>query len=80
VGSVRQEEQVLENLARAHSAGALVVHTLVDESLRDLLLLKAEQLGVATVDLTGPLFDWLTPMLVNGGQPSQAVPPAYRQY
>lgn len=76
IGSVRQEEQVLDTLVQAQSAGALVVHTLVEKSLRDLLLQKAEQLGVATVDLTGPLFDWLTQVL---DQQPVSRPGLYRQ-
>jgi hypothetical protein len=56
VGSVRQAEQVLDTLARAHSAGALVVHTLVEQPLRDLLLQQA-RIRIKAMDLTGPLFD-----------------------
>ncbi len=63
MGSIRQKEQVLEMLAQAQSVGALVVHTLVEKPLRDLLSRQAKKLGVATVDLTGPLFDWLTSSL-----------------
>jgi regulator of PEP synthase PpsR (kinase-PPPase family) len=76
VGSVRHAEQVLETLAQARSAGALVVHTLVEQPLRDLLIEQAQTLGVPTVDLTGPMFDWLTPFL---GQQPVGRPGLYRQ-
>jgi len=76
VGSVRQAGQVLDTLAQAQSVGALVVHTLVDKPLRDLLLQQAQNLGVATVDLTGSLIDWLTSAL---GQQPVSLPGLYRQ-
>jgi regulator of PEP synthase PpsR (kinase-PPPase family) len=76
VGSVRQAEQVHDALAQAQSEEALVVHTLVVKPLRDLLLDQAQHLGVTTVDLTGPLFDWLT--LTLGQQPAGR-PGLYRQ-
>jgi hypothetical protein len=76
VGSVRREEQVLEALAQAQSEAALVVHTLVEQPLRDFLVQHAQHLGVTTLDMTGPLFDWLTPAL---GQPPVGRPGLYRQ-
>lgn len=76
IGSVRQGEDVLETLAKAQADRALVVHTLVEQPLRALLKQLAEEMGVKTVDLSGPLFDWLTPAL---GQPPLGRPGLYRQ-
>ena len=76
VGSVRQEAQVLETLLQAQTLGALVVHTFVEQPLRDLVTQQAALLGVTAVDLTGPLFAWLTPTL---GQPPVGRPGLYRQ-
>ncbi len=76
VGSVRQAEQVLETLTLAQAQGGLVVHTLVEKPLRDLLMHEAYSRGVRAVDLTGPLFDWLTPVL---GQQPLGRPGMYRQ-
>jgi [pyruvate, water dikinase]-phosphate phosphotransferase / [pyruvate, water dikinase] kinase len=76
LGSVRQRSQVLEALARAQAANGLIVHTLVDTPLRQVLLEEAGRLGVPTADLTGPLIGWLS--LALGRQPVGR-PGLYRQ-
>lgn len=63
VGSVRQPEQILDALAQAQSTGGLVVHTLVEAPLRNLLIQEALRLGVTAVDLMGPLLQWLSQAL-----------------
>jgi regulator of PEP synthase PpsR (kinase-PPPase family) len=76
VSNVRQAEQVLEPLRQAQQMGALVVHTLVEKKLRDLLMEQAQALGVPAIDLFSPLFEWLTPTL--GVQPVET-PGLYRK-
>jgi hypothetical protein len=76
VSNVRQAEQVLEPLRQAQQAGALVVHTLVDQKLRSLLAEQAQRLGVPAIDLFSPLFAWLTPAL---GVPPVETPGLYRK-
>lgn len=76
VSNVRQAEQVLEPLHQAKAQGALVVHTLVDQKLRSLLVEQAQALSVPAIDLFSPLFDWLTPTL---GMPPVETPGLYRK-
>ena len=57
---VRSSEQLEDALERAASAGALVIHTLVDAELRQILDDRAEALGVTTVDLFGRLMQCLS--------------------
>ncbi len=54
-GDIRHESQVRRILERARETGALVVFTLVHEPLARVLQDLAKSLGVATVDLLGPL-------------------------
>ncbi len=54
-GEIRHESQVRRILERASRAGALVVYTLVHESLAQALQGRAVALGVPTRDLLGPL-------------------------
>lgn len=55
VSSVRHESQVRRVIEQAAEASGLVVFSLVDKPIADLLLQEAERRGVATVDLLGPL-------------------------
>jgi regulator of PEP synthase PpsR (kinase-PPPase family) len=75
-GNVRQREQVLDALRQAQQIGALVVHTLMESPLRQLLLDEARRMDVQTVDLTSPLIGWLSQAL---GQPPLGRPGLYRQ-
>ncbi|MFZ6030239.1 MAG: pyruvate, water dikinase regulatory protein [Chloroflexota bacterium] len=59
-GNLRQRQQMIDVVAEAHKAGALIVHTLVEAPLRMILLDEAAHLGVQTMDLTSPLIDWLS--------------------
>jgi regulator of PEP synthase PpsR (kinase-PPPase family) len=54
-GGVRRTSQVDRIVPLATEAGALVVFTLVDKRLAQALLDQCADLGVATVDLLGPL-------------------------
>lgn len=75
IGNIRQPEQVMQALEQGKAAGGLVVHTLVDRTLRELAEREAARLGVASIDLMGPLIDWLSAAL--GQQPLQQ-PGKYR--
>ena len=76
VGNIREGQEISLALARAKQAGGLVVHTLVNVALRKQLVAEAEALGVPTMDLMGPLIDWLT---VRLGQKPLQQPGKYRQ-
>ncbi|RPI83385.1 MAG: kinase/pyrophosphorylase [Chloroflexi bacterium] len=60
VGNVRQQEQIAEVLLQAQQAGALVIHTLVDPLLQEHLLHTSRRLGVLTIDLMGPILEWVS--------------------
>jgi len=55
VGSVRHESQVRRVIEQAAEVSGLVVFSVVDKPIADLLLREAERHGVATVDLLGPM-------------------------
>lgn len=76
IGNVRQPEQVREALRQAHEAGALVVHTLVDVGLQQLLVTEAAQMGVRAVDVMGPILEWVSGEI---GRPPAGQPGLYRQ-
>lgn len=75
-GNIRQADQLEEIIPRAVEQKALLVHTLVDESLRLQLQTLAAQAGLACIDLMGPLSDWLSQQL---GQPPLQQPGRYRR-
>jgi regulator of PEP synthase PpsR (kinase-PPPase family) len=54
-GGIRHEAELRRVMARASEAGALVVFSLVEGSIVSALQQEAERLGVASVDLLGPL-------------------------
>lgn len=76
MGNLRDSDQVRRALLQAQGAGGLVMYTLVDERLRRQLVEDARGLGVKTIDLMGPLIDWLTVAL---GQKPLQEPGRYRQ-
>jgi len=59
IGSVRQREQVLEAVLKAQQENGLLVYTLVETPLRQVLLEEARRLNVQTVDLISPIMNWL---------------------
>ncbi len=63
VGNIRQPEQVSRALTQARKANALVIHTLVDDRLRRQLVEETEAMGIATIDLMGPLIGWISEAL-----------------
>lgn len=76
VGNIRHPEQITQAIEQAKKEDSLVVHTLVDLELRSQLAREARERGVATVDLMGPLIDWLSAAL---GRPPLQEPGKYRQ-
>jgi [pyruvate, water dikinase]-phosphate phosphotransferase / [pyruvate, water dikinase] kinase len=77
VGNVRKKEQIAEVLRLAQSNDALIVYTLVDTQLQDYLLRESRQLQVQTIDLMGPLMDWVTQKVETA---PKAQPGLYRQF
>lgn len=76
VPDVRTDVQLQDVVAQAAAQGGLIVHTLVDSSLRARLGSLARARGVATVDLIGPLLDEMARLL--GQQPVEQ-PGLYRK-
>lgn len=57
VGNVRQLDQIEAVVASAGESGGLIVHTLVEERLRNALTGLAQDRGVKAIDLMGSLVD-----------------------
>lgn len=53
--NIRTESQVLPIVAEAAKSNSIIVFTLVSDPLRNILLGRAEEAGVMTVDVLGPL-------------------------
>lgn len=60
---VRTAEALREIIHKAAEAGALIVHTLISEELRMVVLKECRERNVASVDLLGPLLARLEEML-----------------
>lgn len=60
---VRTADQLLAIIRLAASENAIIVHTLVSEELRLLVLSKCREANVTSVDLIGPLLSRLSEML-----------------
>ena len=73
---VRSREKIEEIAARAAQDGGLVVHTMVNEQLRQVLGKELNQLGIPAVDLMGELIGQFSQML---GKPPSGIPGLYRQ-
>jgi [pyruvate, water dikinase]-phosphate phosphotransferase / [pyruvate, water dikinase] kinase len=76
ISNVRFESQIKEAVERAGAINATLVHTLVDEELRDCLTNLAAQRGVEAYDLMGPLLVHLMTVL---GQAPAGQPGLYRK-
>lgn len=63
VPQVRERQQLEDVVARAAASRGILVHTLVDASLRRELIRLAQANQIAEVDLLGPLLDQLTQSL-----------------
>lgn len=71
IGNVRQRREIEGAVERAARSGALLVHTLVDEQLRELLVALADEQQVEQIDLMGDLLERLSERLgvLPAGQP-----------
>ncbi len=76
-GRVRSPEQVRAIMEEAAREGGFVVHTLVSQSLRDLVLSLGRSLNVGTIDLMGPLLARLAELL---DVPPRAEPGLYTPF
>lgn len=76
VPHVRRVDQVEDVIQQAILTQGVIVHTLVDDRLRDILIHKAKEQSVVTIDLMGPLLTHLTQEL---GQAPIVHPGLYRQ-
>jgi [pyruvate, water dikinase]-phosphate phosphotransferase / [pyruvate, water dikinase] kinase len=76
VGNVRSTEQIEKIVEQAVESSGTIVHTMVDERLRDMLTGMAHDRNVPEVDLMGPLLKSLSSVL--GRQPS-GTPGLYRK-
>ena len=73
---VRTEQQLVEIIRRAAAENAIIVHTLISEELRLIVLSHCREVNVLSVDLIGPLLSRLSEMLhaVPLGQPGMLRP------
>jgi [pyruvate, water dikinase]-phosphate phosphotransferase / [pyruvate, water dikinase] kinase len=62
---IRSKEQIRHLVMEAQKASAFIVHTLVTDKLRELLLKSARIHNVETIDLMGPLLDRLSDHLAT---------------
>jgi regulator of PEP synthase PpsR (kinase-PPPase family) len=62
-GGVRRSEQVRQIAEEAQAADGIIVHTLVSDELRQLMLEEGRRRGITTIDLMGPLLARLTSLL-----------------
>ncbi len=63
IGDVHRIEQIKDIVNQAENTGGTIVHTMVDDKLRNSLINLSEQAGVVSIDLMGPLFSRLTDLL-----------------
>ncbi|PWH16192.1 MAG: phosphoenolpyruvate synthase regulatory protein [Anaerolineae bacterium] len=62
IGEIRTKEQVYQILAEAAKYKGIIVHTLVSEELRHLMVTEGRLLDVTTIDIMGPLLVRLSEM------------------
>jgi regulator of PEP synthase PpsR (kinase-PPPase family) len=66
---VLTQKEVKDIVAKARKSGAFIVHTLVKDSLRELILRESHSNNVETIDLMGPLLTRLSSQFIH--EPSQ---------
>ncbi len=66
---VREQPEIKKIVARARKSKALIVHTLVTDSLRELIIRESHNNNVETIDLMGPLLTRLSGKFIH--EPSQ---------
>ena len=62
IGEIRTKEQVCQIIAEAARHGGIIVHTLVSEELRHLMVTEGRLMDVTTIDIMGPLLVRLSEM------------------
>lgn len=62
---VRTKQQVEHAVTEASAVGAFIVHTLVSNELRELMITTGRSQNVETIDLMGPLLGRLSEKLMN---------------
>lgn len=62
IGEIRTKEQVCQIIAEAARHGGIIVHTLVSEELRHLMVAEGRLMDVTTIDIMGPLLVRLSEM------------------
>jgi regulator of PEP synthase PpsR (kinase-PPPase family) len=67
IAHVHHRAQLEDAVAQAAATGGTIVHTMVEAALRRLLVQRAGEAGVVTIDLMGPLLEHLS--VVLGKQP-----------
>ncbi len=76
VGHVRSEQQVEKVVAQAKETGGLIIHTLVNDTIRKQLVQQAQAQGVVAIDVVGNLLEQLSEWL---GKKPAGQPGLYRQ-
>ncbi len=66
---VRTQKKVIDIVAQAGKSGALIVHTLVTDTLRELIIRESHKNNVEAIDLMGPLLTRLSSLLIH--EPAQ---------
>lgn len=66
---VRTQNELKEIVSEASKSGALIVHTLVTDSLREFIIRESHNNNVETIDLMGPLLSRLSSQFIH--EPSQ---------
>lgn len=66
---IRSQSEIKDIVAEALKSGALIVHTLVTDSLREFIIRESHHNNVDTIDLMGPLLERLSSQLIHA--PSQ---------
>ncbi|MCS6907984.1 MAG: pyruvate, water dikinase regulatory protein [Anaerolineales bacterium] len=62
IGEIRTKEQVCQIIAEAAANKGIIVHTLVSEELRHLMVTEGRAMDVVTIDIMGPLLVRLSDM------------------
>lgn len=66
---IRSQQEIKEIITEALKSKALVVHTLVTDSLREFIIRESHHHNVETIDLMGPLLERLSSQFIHA--PSQ---------
>lgn len=76
LGNIRQESQIESLVLQAKETGGAIVHTLVEQHLRNYLISRIRELQIPSFDLMGDLLSWIS--TATGQQPAEK-PGLYRK-